>query len=82
MSARRALGETLVEVASSTFDALAAAPGIQVREFAVTLPIELALRRSGDQVQLLGDLPRQITRTAFDIRPARIEIVWVESEPS
>jgi hypothetical protein len=66
----------LIEIAAGTLEALAVAPVLWVRRIGVNLPIELALRRVGDQVQLVGDLPRSVTRTAFDVRPGRLEVVW------
>jgi hypothetical protein len=66
----------LGEVASGTMDALAVAPELRVRQMAVTLPVEFAISRRAGQIDLLGDLPRSITRTAFDIQPSRIVMVW------
>lgn len=79
---RRPLGEVLGEVASGTLDAVRATPGVRVRQITVTLPVELGLHRSGDQVRLLGDLPRLVTRTDFDIHPDRVQIIWAEREPA
>lgn len=81
MSTRRPLGEMLVEVGSGTLQGLAVAPDLRVRRMVVTLPVELGLRRAGDRVELLADLPRAITRTAFDIEPGRLELVWEPTEP-
>jgi hypothetical protein len=78
MSARRTLAEMLGEVASGTLDTLAGAAGIDVREIALTLPVELAVRHTEAGPQLLGDLPRRVTRTAFDIEPGRLHVRWVK----
>jgi hypothetical protein len=43
----------------------------------VSLPIEIALARRDGSWWLLGDLPRTITRTAFDLEPGRLEVVWI-----
>ena len=76
MNSRRLLGETLVDVGIGALDSVAALPGLLVREIAVTLPIDVALRRVGDRIDLLGDVPRTVTRTRFDSEPARLAVVW------
>lgn len=80
MSARRPLGEMLTEVAADTLEA-AAAGGIRVRRVEVSLPVEIALRHGAGGVDLLGELPRTLTRTPFDTRPGRLEILWEEVQP-
>ena len=82
MSMRRPLGDMLIEVAAGTLDALAGAPGLRVKRISVTLPVEVELRRTGGRQDLLCDVPRTITRTAFDIKPSRLELVWEEAETS
>jgi hypothetical protein len=76
MTPRRPLGDTLAEVAAGMTDAHHLTPGLAVRGLEVTLPIELAWRGEGADVLLLGDLPRTVTRTAFDSNPARLAVVW------
>ena len=78
MSARRLLGDTLAEITTGTLGVLANAPGLRMRRIALTLPIEVELRRSSDRIEILGDLPRSVTRTAFDIKPDRLVVVWQE----
>ncbi len=82
MSSRRPLGEMLSEVASGALEALGNAPNLRVQRIEVKLPVEMGLRRIGDEVQLIGDVPRLVTRTAFDLQPGRIEIVWETEELS
>lgn len=82
MSTRRPLGDTLIEIADGMLDALATAPGLRVRRIAITLPVEVELRRAGDQTDILGDLPRSVTRTVFDIKPGHLVVVWEEREQS
>ena len=72
---RRALGDMLVEVGSA-LPAIAQAAGVHVRQVAVVLPVEIALRKSGTGTELLGDMPRLRTRTTFDIQPSRLVVVW------
>lgn len=78
MSARRPLAEMLGDVVAGTLDALAGAPGIRLREVAVVLPVELAYSRGPGETRLLGDVPRTVTRTPFDLEPGRLRIVWRE----
>ena len=80
MSARRPLGETLTDVACGALDATAAVPMVRVLRLSVTLPMEFALSRSAGEWKLLADVPRTVTRTAFDVDPGRVEIVWTIGE--
>lgn len=82
MSTRRPLGDMLMEVATGTLDALTTAPGLRIRRIALTLPVEVQLTRVGDRTDVLGDLPRRLTRTAFDLKPCRLVVVWDEGEAS
>ena len=78
MSARRPLAEMLNDVVAGTMDALVTAPGIRVREMAVVLPVEFAYSRGPGETRLLGDVPRTVTRTPFDLEPGRLRVVWRE----
>lgn len=80
MTSRRPLGEMLSEVSGGVLDALATNPGIAVREVHYTLPVEFALAGRGDNVVLLGDVPRLVTRTAFDIPTTQVDFVCVAQE--
>jgi hypothetical protein len=72
---RRPLGEMLAEVGLGTLPALAQTAGLHVWRVAVELPVEIGLHGSGADAELLGDMPRLRTRTAFDIQPSRMVIV-------
>jgi hypothetical protein len=72
---RRALAEVLGEVTSGTLEALATTPDLRIRRMALVLPIEMRLHRVGGELQILGDLPQAVTRTAFDLPPSRLEVV-------
>lgn len=82
MNSRRPLGEMLGEVAAGAMDALFSAPQLRVNRIAITLPVEMQLNWVDNQVQVLGDLPRLVTRTAFDVEPGRIEVIWDAREMS
>ncbi len=82
MTPRRPLGETVLELAQGAIVATASAPGLVVRGFTVTLPIEIGLDRAGGEWRVLGDLPRTITRTWFDTQPGRLEMTWTAGEPA
>jgi hypothetical protein len=76
MTGRRLLAETLVDIGIGALDPAALPPGLVVREVAVTLPVEIAIRGAGDSIDLVGDVPRMVTRTRFDSEPARVAVVW------
>jgi len=80
MSQRRTLGEMLTGIAEGTLEAMRLAPDLHIKEVEVSLPVEVTLRRRGDRLDLLGDLPRLLTRTAFDIEPSRVKVVWEQRD--
>lgn len=61
---------------ASLMDALEPPEEAGMRLSAVTLdlPLEIALRRSGDEIVVLGSPPRWRWTTAFDERPARLRV--------
>jgi hypothetical protein len=77
---RRELGQTLAEIGAGLQPLLAQAARLNVRRVAVDLPLEFALRGHGAATQVLGELPRCVTRTAFDTTPSRLVAVW-EARP-
>lgn len=78
MTPRRLLGETLSEIAAGTIDALSRQRVIAAREVTVAVPIEVALRLTPEGVSVAGEPPRTVTRTAFDVSPSRLRVVWRE----
>ena len=82
MTRRRLLADTLVDVGAGALDAAAALPGLAIAEVAMTLPLEVAIVRAGDDIELLGDVPRTVTRTRFDSEPARLAVVWRRGAPA
>jgi hypothetical protein len=80
MTERRPLGEMLTELLDLGSGFRRDAPALALRSVSVTLPIEVALRRVGREWELLGDVPRTVTRTAFDGRPSRIQVLYVPGD--
>ena len=80
MTERRTMGEMLSEVADGAIGAASVA-GLRATRVEVTLPIDVSFRGSGDQLQLLAELPRFITRCAFDSQPGSLTVVWQEAAP-
>jgi hypothetical protein len=78
---RRPLADTLVDLAESMALTPAAAHGLRVRDFELTLPVEVALLRHADELLLSADLPRWRWRSAFDRRPGRVALHLVEGTP-
>jgi len=82
MISQRPLGETLGAFADVAELLTAdAAQGLQVRSLAMELPLDLRVARGAGGIELVGDLPQFLTRTAFDPEPARLVIV-LEAVPA
>jgi hypothetical protein len=89
MTSRRLLGDTLLDVmlgaavASSGLSreqepvASGFSPTLLLQSVEMTLPIEVSLRRRAGTWEVLGDVPRTVTRTPFDRAPGRLEVVWI-----
>ena len=82
MTRRRLLADTLVDMGASALDAAAALPGLAISELALTLPLEVAVVHAGNDIELVGDVPRTVTRTRFDAEPARLAVVWRRGAPA
>ena len=78
MTERRALADMLDEVADTIFD-LGTPPGLRATALQVTLPIEVQMARTGEGPEFRAELPRFITRTAFDQPTDRLTVNWVEA---
>lgn len=77
MTRRRALSETLVDIADGVL-ALAAPPGLRARSLEVTLPVEVEMAADGED-RFRAELLRFVTRTAFDKPPSRMTVRWAEA---
>lgn len=83
MNGRRVLAELLSELADSAA-ALAGATDLPVRarSLSLSLPIDLRLVATDDGLEVIGDVPLFLTRTAFDPEPARLEVGWHAVPPA
>lgn len=75
MTMRRPLSALLSEVAEGAAEGARGAP-VAIRDIEMELPVELRFDRSGEDTELLGDVPLFLTRTAFDAPPSRLFVRW------
>ena len=75
MIGRRPLAELLGELADSVF-AFAGGDELHVRSLSVAVPVDLRVALTESGLELFGDVPLFLTRTAFDPDPARLDILW------
>jgi hypothetical protein len=71
---RRALWETIVELCDSVTPRGDAASMVRVTGLSVALPVDVALRTSGGEVEVLAEAPRSRWRGGFDERPSRMSL--------
>lgn len=76
---RRTLSETLVDLAEAMLPQRDIAEWFRVTGISMSFPIEVALRRVDDGMDLLADAPRWRWRTPFDEEPGRMHITWEEN---
>lgn len=79
---RRSLAETIVNLADAMHPQGPAGAMVRVTELSMSVPIEVALRRVGDEFEVLGDLPRWRWKTGFDETPGQMALAFMEGEPS
>ncbi len=77
---RRSLADTIVNLADAMPPRGPAASLIRVTELSMSVPIEVALRRVGDEFEVLGDLPRWRWKTGFDETPGQMALTFMEGE--
>lgn len=78
MNTRRALSDTLVEVIDGI--GLSPGPGLRTTSIELTLPVEVSLEERNGEQTFLADMPRFVYRTAFDLAPSRLTVLWAEGE--
>ena len=81
MSARRPLGEVIVELSESLATEHVPPSLFRVTTLAVDVPIEVALERSGSDIVFVADAPRWRWRSVFDRTPGRMTLHLGEGVP-
>lgn len=77
MSRQPSLAATLIDIGEGAV-ALASVPGIRPKSLEVTLPVEFRFFAGGE---LRAELPKFVTRTAFDRPPARLALAFEAVAP-
>ncbi len=67
-------GESLWELMESVQPAGIEAQQVRVVGIYFDLPLEVAIRRKGEEAEFLGDLPNWRWRTVFDLPPGRMRV--------
>ena len=78
MNSRRSLSATLIEVVDGV--KLRPGPGLRATSIELTLPVEVSIEQQDGEQVFLADMPRFIYRTAFDLTPSRLTVLWEEGE--
>ena len=78
MNSRRSLSATLIDVVDGI--GLRPVPGLRATSIEVTLPVEVSIEQQEGEQVFLADVPRFIYRTAFDLAPSRLTVLWQECE--
>ncbi len=78
MNSRRSLSATLIDVVDGI--GLRSVPGLRATSIEVTLPVEVSIEQQEGEQVFLADVPRFIYRTAFDLAPSRLTVLWQECE--
>jgi hypothetical protein len=73
MNTRRTMAAMLADIAGGAMQAAAGA-GVRASRVEVNLPVEIVWTGG----VLFAELPRNLTRTAFDAPPSRLLLVWEE----
>ena len=71
---KRPLSEALRELVEAVQSAGNGDELIRVGSVYFDLPLEVALRRKGEEMEFLGDLPNWRWRTVFDLPPGRMRV--------
>jgi len=73
---RRPLSETLAEVAAVLQPGDLLDETLHVVSGFLDLPVEVRLRRTGDELELLADLPSWRWQDGFTERPGHLRLSW------
>ncbi len=71
---KRPFSEALRELVEAVQPAGIGDQRIRVVDVYFDLPLEVALRRKGEETEFLGDLPNWRWRTVFDLPPGRMRV--------
>jgi hypothetical protein len=71
---RRALWETIAELADAVRARTPDTELVRVTGFSLDLPVEIVLRPRAEGVELLGDLPRWRWTSGFDEQQGRLRL--------
>jgi hypothetical protein len=77
MRNKRSLSETLIDMV----DGVAFNPpglGLRVTSIEMTLPVDVAIESEAGEPVFLADVPQFVYRTAFDLAPSHLTVVWTE----
>lgn len=77
-NSRRSLSDTLIDVVDGI--GLRPGPGLRTTSIELTLPVEVSIEQQDGEQVFLADLPRFIYRTAFDLAPSRLTVLYEEGE--
>ncbi|WP_419815802.1 hypothetical protein [Glacieibacterium sp.] len=77
MTDRRALSDMLIDIADGVLGFQPPA-GLRATGLEVKLPVEVEMARTAAGPEFRAELPRFVTRTAFDKPPSRLTVRWAE----
>jgi hypothetical protein len=75
---RRALWETIVELCDAARPRGDATSMVRVTGLSVALPVDVAFRMSGGEVEVLAEAPRSRWRGGFDEKPSHMSFTMAE----
>jgi hypothetical protein len=76
---RRPFSETLTALAEALQPDGGAEQLLRVSRCSVESPLEVRFRRSGDEIELLGDLPGWRWQSGFAEPPGRMRVIWEQT---
>jgi hypothetical protein len=79
---RRTLSDTLIEMALAFQPDERAALLLRLAGGSLDLPVEVRLRRSGGELELLADLPGWRWQDGFVEQPGRLRVTWQQEGAS
>ncbi len=77
---RRQFSEMLVDLAAAALPFGEAESMLRVTSLALDVPVEMLLRRTASEPELLGDVPNWRWQTGWEAPRGRLRIRWEEGE--